>query len=154
VGSAAARALREELREPWQTRVLTRTRYEPIGMVVLSVLGHSYDDKLLLWLAAAFPGFRSISTPFLCSAGKIDKTGRVIADVVWEDFSLPAKAQPIFRDVRHMEGSFRRLADRLKLNDADRTELFDALKKWVVADMRLDPNMNPQDPDAKRLTSH
>jgi hypothetical protein len=29
--------------------------------------------------------------------------------------------------------------------------MFAAVKRWVVADRRLDPNMDPQDPDAKRL---
>lgn len=156
MGSAATNparaALRDELHEPWQTRMLVRTRYEPLGMVVLSVLAHNFDDKLLLWLAAAFPGFHSISTPFLCSAGKIDKRGRVVADVVWEDCSLPVKGEPIFRNTRHMEGTFRKLADKMKLSDADRVEMFEAVRKWVVADTRLDPTMNPQDPDAKRLT--
>jgi hypothetical protein len=50
-----------------------------------------------------------------------------------------------------MRDAFRRLADRLKLNDADRIELFKCVQRWVVADRRLDPTFDPKDPDAKRL---
>jgi hypothetical protein len=33
---------------------------------------------------------------------------------------------------------FRRLADFLKLDDGERVELFDELRKWVAIDMRAD----------------
>jgi hypothetical protein len=48
----------------------------------------------------------------------------------------------------------RRLADRLKLTDQERLEFFTCVKRWLVADHRLDPTMDPADPDAKRLTIH
>ena len=53
-----------------------------------------------------------------------------------------------------LRNDFRRLADKIKLSDADRVELFAAVKNWVVADRRLDPTMDPKDPDAKRLVLH
>ena len=53
-----------------------------------------------------------------------------------------------------MRDAFRRLADRLKLSDSDRIEMFKYVQRWVVADRRLDPTFDPQDPDAKRLTTH
>ena len=34
--------------------------------------------------------------------------------------------------------TFRTLADKMKLNDADRTAMFDILRKWVTSDMRVD----------------
>ena len=33
----------------------------------------------------------------------------------------------------------------------DRIEMFTALRNWIVADFRLDPTMDPSDPDARRL---
>jgi hypothetical protein len=48
----------------------------------------------------------------------------------------------------------RRLADRLKLSDQERLEFFTCVKRWLVADLRLDPTMDPMDPDAKHLTVH
>lgn len=147
-------AIDHRLRDTWQGRALAETRYEPLGMVVLSVLAHSFDEVLPDLLRATFPDFVGISTPFICSAAKIDKRGRIVADVVWEDYCFPSSNEPIFRDLRHLEREFRRLADRLKLSDVDRILLMAAAKKWVVADRRLDPNMDPRDPDARRLVVH
>jgi hypothetical protein len=50
-----------------------------------------------------------------------------------------------------MRDAFRRLADHVKLNDPERIELFKYAQRWVVADRRLDPTLDPQDPDARRL---
>lgn len=50
-----------------------------------------------------------------------------------------------------LRDDFRHLADRLKLTDDERVEMFKAVQRWVVADRRLDPTFDPQDPDAKRL---
>jgi hypothetical protein len=61
------------------------------------------------------------------------------------------KWEVLYRNEVALRNDFRQLADRLKLNDADRIELFAAVKNWVVADRRLDPTMDPKDPDAKRL---
>ncbi|HEX9213184.1 MAG TPA: hypothetical protein VF901_21965 [Bradyrhizobium sp.] len=142
----------DELREMWPARVLHATRYEPIGMVVLSMLAHSFDEAMPALLGCVFPGFRSITTPFICSHAKIDKCGRVIADVVWGDWEPPTKNEVIFRDLAHLQKTFRIIADKLKLPDTERVQLFDCAKKWVTADMRLDPEMDPADPDARRLT--
>lgn len=120
-------------------------------MVVLSMLAHSYDDAMSVLLECVFPGFRSITTPFICSHAKINKHGQVIADVVWADWEPVTKNEVIFRDLPHLQGTFRKIADKLKLSDADRTQMFACAKKWVTADMRLDPEMDPADPDAKRL---
>lgn len=44
------------------------------------------------------------------------------------------------------------LADRLKLTDGERIDLFIAVRHWVKADHRLDPAFDRRDPDARRLT--
>jgi hypothetical protein len=139
----------QDLLNTWQARIL-RIATHKLGAVVLSVLAHNYDDAMPVLLRLVFPGFYSIKAPFLCTAGKIAKTGHVCADVVTRDGQI-VKMAAIYRDTREMESAFRRLADRLKLPDSDRVEMFNAVKKWVVCDYRLDPNMDPMDPDAKRL---
>lgn len=149
----------QELRDSWQGWTLryaltlnagsARPR-DVMGAAILSMLAHNFDDAMPVLLRVVFPGFQSIGTPFLCSAAKIAKTGHVMADFVTRTGAI-AKNQIIFRDTRQMEGKFRRVADELRLNDKDRTELFAAVKRWVVCDYRLDPTMNPADPDAKRL---
>lgn len=141
-----------DLRETWQARALAHTQHSYFFCVVLSVLAHNYDDALPVLLHTVFPGFRSIRPPFLGSAGRVSKSGAVVADVV-RDGGIIEKRAVIFRSLDRLKGAFRRLADKLKLSDAERIELFAAVRRWVVADERIDPTMDPADPDAKRLVN-
>lgn len=140
----------EELCQTWQGRALAHTVDSYFFCVVLSVLAHNYDDAMPVLLRAVFPGFRSIRPPFLGSAGRVAKSGAVVAKVV-RDGGVIEPRVVIFRNLDRCKGAFRRLADKLKLSDAERVELFTAVRRWVVADERLDPTMDPADPDAKRL---
>lgn len=142
----------QALRETWQGRCLA-TATGKTGAVLLSVLAHNYDGAMLALLKVVFPGFKSITAPFFCTAGKVAKTGHVVADMVTKTGKI-AKDFPVYRNEIELRGDFRRLADGLKLSDPERVELFAAVKRWVVADRRLDPNMDPMDPDAKRLVVH
>lgn len=155
----------QDLQESWQAKVLRETCamaefgvLKPkgkLGGVVLSIFAHGLDaDGLVFILQATFPDFYSIGAPFLGSAAKIDKAGRIVADAVLRDGTAPVKDHVLFRCAREMEAALRRLADRCRLSDTDRLKLFVAAKQWVVADRRLDPNMDPADPDARRLTVH
>ncbi len=144
----------DDLRQTWQGRMLAYTRRKEIGAVVLSMLAHSFDDALPTLLRAVFHDFVSIKPPFICSAAKVDKAGRVVADIVIAHDELVRSDQPIFRSLDQMKGACRRLADKMKLTDQERVEFFTVAKRWVVADRRLDPNMDPRDPDAKRLVVH
>lgn len=143
----------QELRDGWQVRALIATRRTPIGMVVLSMLAHAYDDAMPVLLRVAFPGFTSIAPPFLTTCARIDKTGAVVADVVGRTGKIE-KNVAIFRHTADMQGQFRRLADELKLPDDQRIEMFNVAQRWIVADRRIDPMMDPRDPDARRLVVH
>lgn len=148
-GQLGFQRARAELLETWQARALAAATGKT-GAVLLSVLAHNYDDQMLTLLRVVFPGFTTIQAPFLSSAARIAKTGAIVADIV-ERTGAIAKRAVIYRNATEMQDDFRRLGDALKLNDADREEMFKALKNWVVADRRLDPTMDPQDPDARRL---
>jgi hypothetical protein len=137
-----------DLRDTWQGRTLAAATGKTAA-VLLSVLAHNYDDALLPLLQTVFPGFTSIAAPFFCSAGKVEKGGNITADMV-NRIGRVEKKVTVYRSEIEMRDDFRRLADRLKLSDADRIQMFTALKNWVVADRRLDPAMDPKDPDAKR----
>lgn len=144
-----------DIRDTWQARVLLAAQQQTegvIGAVMLSVLAHNYDEALLVLLQVLFPGFESIKPPALCTAGRIDKDGSVVANLV-EKSGRIVKDYRLYRNEIELRDDFRRLADHLKLCDADRIELFGAVKRWVVADRRLDPTMDPKDPDAKRLVN-
>jgi hypothetical protein len=139
-----------DLRASWQSRALAATRRQHVGAVLLSVLAHNFDDALETLLKVTFPGFTSITAPFLSTAGKVAKIGAVVADIVNKDGTI-TKDAVIYRDETALRDDFRRLADRLKLSDSDRIEMFKCVQRWVVADRRLDPTFDPKDPDAKRL---
>lgn len=145
-----ARKLTQDLREMWQGRVLRYTKTQPIGLVVLSVLAHNFDEGLPVLLAAVFPGYAGLKPPALVSAGRIAKSGAVVADFMEADGNI-VKQAVIYRSETDLRDAFRKLADKLKLSDADRTEMFKCVQRWVVADTRLDPTMDPKDPDARRL---
>ncbi len=141
-----------DLRGTWQGRALAAATGKT-GMVLLSVLAHNYDEQLLTLLKVVFPGFTSIAAPFPTSAGRIERSGAVVADICMKDGRIVRNAI-LYRNEIEMRDDFRRFADRLKFSDADRRELFIALQNWVVADRRLDPLMDPKDPEAKRLVLH
>jgi len=138
-----------DLRASWQARALVEARGHT-AMVLLSVISHSYHEALIVLLPIVFPGYIEPSLPCLASAGKVDKRGAIVADVIRKDHVVVKDAVIYASDVA-LQNDFRRLADRLDLGDADRTEMFKCVQRWVVADRRLDPNFNPKDPDAKRL---
>lgn len=138
-----------DLRASWQARVLAAAGGH-MGAVVLSVLAHTFDDAMPTLLRVVFPGFTSIAAPFYCTAAKVAKSGHVVADAVTRDGQIVKDAK-VFDNELQMRDAFRRLADHIKLSDSDRVELFKCVQRWVVADRRLDPTFDPQDPDAKRL---
>ena len=141
-----------DLRASWQARALAEAKGQT-AMVLLSVLSHTYDAALIVLLPIVFPGYVEPSLPCLSSCGKVAKSGAVVADVIMKDHTV-VKDTVIYLSEIAMQNDFRRLADRLKLNDADRIELFKCVQRWVVADRRLDPTFDPKDPDAKRLVLH
>jgi hypothetical protein len=143
----------EELRHSWQGRAIACTNGQGHMLAVLMSLFADAHDETFPWLMRSiFPDWRGVCTPFLCSSPKIDKAGQIVADVALRGGEIK-KDHVVFDSERAMEGAFRRLADWLKLDDADRVELFDEVRAWVKADMRLDPTMDRRDPDAKRLVN-
>lgn len=142
----------QELCDTWQGRALRFAEKRAIGIVLLSVLANAYEtEHIFVLLHAVFPGFKSIKPPFICSTARVNKYGAIVADVVPRSGDRVIKNEVIFPSEAAMQASFRKLADMMKLDDRDRRELFKAANMWVVADMRLDPNFDRRDPDAKRL---
>jgi len=144
----------EELRTSWQGRALALTEIEAqkLCRVLMSVIADNYDEAMPFLFHAVF-GSAAVRTPFLCSSPKINKAGQIVADVI-SKYGTRQKNHVVFDDENQMEGVFRRLADWLKMTDAERIDLFIAVRFWVKADQRLDPTMDRHDPDAKRLVLH
>lgn len=145
-----AKTIEFDLRGSWQARALVETK-GPARMIMLSVLAHTLEEAVITLCFAAFADFDGqLPMPALVSAARIDKSGAVVADMC-DRFGVVHKDTILFKTEIEMRDAFRRLADRLKLGDSDRVEMFKYAQRWVVADRRLDPIFDPQDPDAKRL---
>lgn len=139
-----------ELRESWQGRALFFARENPqLKTCLLSLLADNYDDTMPFLLHAVY-GSAALHAPFYCSNPAINKRGCIVADLIMPD-GLKYKEAVVFLGEMQMETAFRRLADRLKLVDAERVDLFVCVRHWVKSDRRLDPAFDRRDPDAKRL---
>jgi hypothetical protein len=139
-----------DLRASWQARTLANSKGATFA-VVMSVLAHSFPDAMDTLLRVLIPGWDGKPLgPYLSTCGKVAKNNTVVADVIYPDGRIEKDAVLYLSEI-HLRDDMRRLADSLKLVDRDRVEFFTAIKNWVVADRRLDPNFDPRDPDAKRL---
>lgn len=140
-----------DLRVTWQGRCVAAAK-GTTAAVLMSVLCHNYEEAARWLYDLIFPGGIVVPAPYLESAGRVAKNGAIIAKLKERDGITRWRA--IYSSEIALRDDFRRLADHLKLSDKDRTELFGAVKRWLVADRRLDPNMDPKDPDAKRLVAN
>jgi len=136
-----------DLKDTWQGRCVMAARGRT-AMVLMSALCHSYEESSVLLYRLIF-GSDKVKAPYLESCGRVAKNGTIVARVRGRNGLITEEV--IYANEIALRDEFRRLADQLKLCDADRVELFGAVKRWVVADRRLDPTMDPKDPDAKRL---
>lgn len=132
-----------DLRDMWQGRLLAQARGKQ-GAVLLSVLAHSYPiEAMKVLLGVVFPGFESISAPFYCSAARIARNGKVCAHMIGKRGEF-MRNTVVADSVEELQGDFRRLADRARLSDSERVELFKVLQKWLVADFRVKPEAPPE----------
>lgn len=137
-----------DLKDTWQGRCVMTARGRT-AMVLMSALCHSYEEAAPLLYRLIFPNHGKVMAPYLESCGRIAKNGAVTAKV--RERSGLVLEKVIYPNEIALRDEVRKLADQIKLCDADRVELFGAVKRWVVADRRLDPLMDPKDPGAKRL---
>lgn len=134
---AFERRLTFDLRNDWRAKALAASKGK-MAAVVMSVLAHNFDDQMLPLLRFVFPGFQSVAAPFICTAARISRQGRVYADI--RQKSGMVTREVLFETEADLQTAFRKLADRLKLSDADRIQMFAAVKRWIVCDYRIDPN--------------
>lgn len=133
----------DELRAMWQGKLLLHVHEKSdrkLAAVVLSMIAHAYPfDAMVTLMKVCFPGFQNIRPPFYASAGKIMKGGEIAADLRQRD-GTTVRNTFVFNSLTEYESAMRTLADELVLSDDDRVAFFAIVKKWIVADFRLDPN--------------
>ena len=121
----------------WQSRALAASEGK-MQRVLMVVLAYEYAAAMPVLLAATFPGFTDIERPFLSSYATIVPSGKVVCQMVDRDGSK--KTVAIYDSKDKYVADMRALADKLKLSDKDRAEMFGVLQRWIVADMRVGPN--------------
>jgi hypothetical protein len=127
----------DELREMWQSRAL-RESSGKLHRVMVAVMSYEYSSAMSILLKATFPGFTDIQRPFLCSYATIIQSGKVVADMI--DVDGTKKTVAVYESKDKFVAAVRELADKLKLTDAERDEMFTVLQRWVVKDMRIGPH--------------
>jgi hypothetical protein len=140
--------MKPSIHQCWQVRLLRIAR-DHMYAAVLSVLAHSEADMFDLYAKAAcwpnpWPG---AVPPLFASCAKVLADGKIGVDIIDRQHQRYRNA-PMFRDLDELTGEFRRLADQLKLTDADRLAMFAAVQKWIVADHRLNPLTGDKDKTA------
>ncbi len=148
----------KDLRDTWQGKVMEHARGR-VMLAVASMLAHAYDEAMAVLFRVVKPACwdverQSLRAPFLCSIAKINKEGRIVADAILFDGAVRVRDKVIFASTRDFQNELRKLADIARLSDVEREQFFICAKKWVGSDQRLDPTMDPKDPDAKRLVVH
>lgn len=110
----------EEERESWQYRAVAATRgnTSQLGALVIAILKRPGRQA-----PPAFGPSAVITPDGFVMSNFVDKHGMVAVGVV-------------VGSVDEVVGNFRGLADHLKLNDAERQEMFDLMRDWISTDYR------------------
>jgi len=124
----------QQLRDTWQAKVLATATHE-LGAVATAIIAHEWPVAMPFLLRVVF-GKSDLEPPFLIGYATINKAGIVCCEMKRRDGMRCIAG--IYRSEIAMRDDFRKLADRLKLSDADRVALFGVLKKWVTCDLRID----------------
>ena len=127
----------DQVRDSWQGRCISAAT-GALYQVLLVSLFMEYGPAVPIWLRAIDPTFTDIREPFLCSYALIDSAGAVHANQVRTQNGLTIiTKEKIYESEADLVKDFRDLADKLKLSDKDRRELTVVLRKWIVADHRI-----------------
>ena len=125
----------DELAERWEVRAL-REACGKTAAVVVAFLAAEVPIALPILLQVAFPGFTDISLPAFIGYAQILEDGSVVSNMI--DRNRKSVIAKVYDSDDDLRGDFRRLADKIKMTDEERDELFGMLRKWVVGDRRYD----------------
>lgn len=128
----------QEIRDMWQSRALAESDGR-LRRVLMVVLTKEYAAAMPILLRVTFPGFEDIKLPFLSGYATIMQSGRMVCDETIDKFGTQRRVA-VYENQGKFIADMRALADKLKLSDAERTEMFGVLQKWVVADLRIGPH--------------
>lgn len=128
----------QELRDTWQARLLAGTEGREFK-IALRIIASEWPTALDALLRVVFKGqalLDATDRPILSGYATTQIDGSLWCAVIHRDLSWDY--MKLYDYEIELVAEFRIIADRLKFNDADRTMMFEILKKWVTSDMRVD----------------
>jgi hypothetical protein len=104
----------------WQFKAVIACRGNQtlLGTILLQIIGRNAKNP-----------------PQITTTASVDEKGLVWAGIRTRSGREGLSVLGTIQDIRD---EFRRLADHLKLDDGERIEMFEELRKWVAVDMRAD----------------
>jgi hypothetical protein len=130
---------KHQLAATWQVRCL-RAAQGKFASVMLTIFFFNYYEQAQYLLWSAYGRNRDIAFPFHTGGATIVNSGQVVCDLnegrLGERFKVRRNVK-VFDTEGELIREFRNLADELKLDDPDRVAMTEAVKKWIVADMRI-----------------
>ena len=128
----------EQISATWQIRALREARGK-LQYVLWRAMANEYTGITAnTWetlLRLINKNFKEMPLPGLLGYAMIVPSGRVVSQVVDKDYGL--RLQVIYRHKPEFLSELRRLADRLKLDDLDRADMFAVMGKWITVDYRI-----------------
>ena len=129
----------QDLRGTWQARALGESSGKTTA-VMEAVLWHSFAEAMPILMRVVYPSLRlqdGRRYPRFHGTAKIVQSGQVVCALQHSVLEIPHPAV-VFGSEGELIKTFRDLGDRLKLPDQERIELIETVKRWVVADLRID----------------
>lgn len=134
-----ARMDKHELAATWQVRCL-RAAQGKFASVLLTIFFFNYYEQAQYLMWSAYGRNRDIAFPFHTGGATIVNSGQVVCDLNVGRLGDRLKVRrnvKVFDTEGELIREFRGLADKLKLDDADRTAMTDTIKNWIVCDLRI-----------------
>ena len=125
----------QELRDTWQARLLAEAEGREFA-VALAVICLEWPTALPTLMRTVFPGFVDITRPFFAGYARTQIDGSVWCGLIDRDYEW--RYIRVYTSEHDYVTAFRVIADKLKLNDDDRTMMFKVLRNWITSDMRID----------------
>jgi hypothetical protein len=134
-----ARMDKHQLAATWQVRCLKAADHK-FASVMLTVFYFVYMEQAQYLMWQAYGRATDLRFPFHTGGATIVNSGQVVCDLnigrLGERFKVRRNVK-VFDTEGELIREFRNLADKLKLTDTERTDMTDTIRKWVVADHRI-----------------
>ena len=134
-----SRMNKDQLAETWQVRCL-RAAKGKFASVMLTIFYFNYMEQAQYLMWQAYGRAADLRFPFYTGGATVVNSGQVVCDMnigrIGERFKIRRNVK-VFDTEGELIREFRNLADKLKLDDKDRVAMTDTIRKWVVADHRI-----------------